>query len=121
MNLNFTLETVSQVKTGLGHERQILHCDSCGGELSIAPGSTTTCPFCASNQVNVTKSLEETLRPRYLIPFKITQEQAAVLAGEWLGKGTSQRAQSYRHSPLSSTALDLLMHHKCPMGSTGGL
>ncbi len=84
----FTLETVSQSKQGWGIERQILHCDSCGGELSIAPGSlTTTCPFCASNQVNVTKSLEETLRPRYLIPFKITQEQAAVLAGEWLGKG----------------------------------
>jgi predicted RNA-binding Zn-ribbon protein involved in translation (DUF1610 family) len=84
----FTLETVSQSKQGWGIERQVLHCDSCGGELSIAPGNlTTTCPFCASNQVNVTTSMEETLRPRYLVPFKISREDATQLAADWLGKG----------------------------------
>jgi predicted RNA-binding Zn-ribbon protein involved in translation (DUF1610 family) len=84
----FTLETVSQSKRGWGIERQMLHCDSCGGELSLAPGDiTSTCPFCASNQVNITRSLEEDLRPRFLIPFKISREQATQLAGEWLGKG----------------------------------
>ena len=54
----FTLDTVSQSKRGWGIERQVLHCESCGGELSLGPGDiTSTCPFCASNQVNITRSL----------------------------------------------------------------
>ena len=84
----FTLQTVSQSMHGWGVERQVLHCESCGGELSLEPGSiTSTCPFCASNQVNITRSLEEELRPRFLVPFKISRDQAGQLAREWLGKG----------------------------------
>lgn len=84
----FTLETISQSERGWGIQRQVLHCDSCGGNLSIPQGTlSTTCPFCSSNQVNVTTSLEESLRPRFLIPFKITREQTRRLATDWLGKG----------------------------------
>jgi len=84
----FTLETLSHAAHGWGIQRQRLHCESCGGELSIPEGAiSTTCPFCASNQVNVTTSLEEELRPRFLIPFKITPEQTQKLAAAWLGTG----------------------------------
>lgn len=87
-DFEFTLETLSQSKRGWGTRRQVLHCDSCGGELSLATGAlTTTCPFCASNQVNVITSHEDTLRPRFLIPFKITPDETIPLGAAWLGKG----------------------------------
>jgi len=87
-DFEFTLETLSQARLGWGTQRQVLHCDSCGAELSIASGAiTNTCAFCASNQVNVLTIPEETLRPRYLIPFKIPPEKTLSLAREWLGKG----------------------------------
>jgi DNA-directed RNA polymerase subunit RPC12/RpoP len=76
----FTLETLSQAEKGWGLDRRVLHCDSCGAELAIAEGAlTATCPFCASHRVN--------LRPRFVIPFKITPEIVRQRAREWLGKG----------------------------------
>jgi predicted RNA-binding Zn-ribbon protein involved in translation (DUF1610 family) len=87
-SFEFTLETLSQARRGWGAQRQVLHCNSCGGELSIPTGAlTTTCAFCASNQVNLITTSEETLRPRFLIPFKITPEGTPPLARTWLGKG----------------------------------
>ncbi len=87
-NFEFTLETLSQARQGWGTQRQILHCDSCGADLSISEGAlTTACAFCASNQVNVITSPQETLRPRFLIPFKIPPEETLPLAKAWLGKG----------------------------------
>lgn len=84
----FTLETVSHSDRGWGVKRQVLVCNSCGGQLSVPEGAiSTSCPFCASNQVNVTVSLDDALRPRFLVPFKITPEQTQRLANDWLGKG----------------------------------
>jgi DNA-directed RNA polymerase subunit RPC12/RpoP len=84
----FTLETLSQSTRGWGTQRQILQCESCGAQLSIPDGMlTATCPFCASNQVNVTTSTEESLRPRFLVPFKISTQQTRNITVEWLGKG----------------------------------
>jgi len=84
----FTLETVSQANRGWGIKRQVLHCDACGGELSLPEGAiSTSCPFCASNQVNLVTSLDEFLQPRFLIPFKTTIEQSRQLAKNWLGQG----------------------------------
>ena len=84
----FTLETISQSERGWGEERHILHCGSCGAALSLPIGTlSTTCPFCASNQINVTPGLEESLRPRFLVPFKIKPKQNQHLASQWLGRG----------------------------------
>ena len=84
----FTLETVSQANRGWGIKRQVLHCNACGAELSQPEGAiSTSCPFCASNQVNLTISQEEFLQPRFLIPFKITLDKSRELAKAWLGKG----------------------------------
>jgi predicted RNA-binding Zn-ribbon protein involved in translation (DUF1610 family) len=84
----FTLDTVTRSELGWGEKRQVLHCDSCGAELSIPYGAlTNTCAFCGSNQVNVTVSLDEDLRPRFLIPFKVTSDRSKILVKEWLVKG----------------------------------
>lgn len=87
-NFEFTLETLSQSTRGWGTDRQLLHCDACGGDLSVPEGTlSTSCPFCASNKVNLVTSPDETLRPRFLIPFHITPQQTQNLAKTWLGKG----------------------------------
>ncbi len=84
----FTLETLSQAEKGWGLDRRVLHCDSCGAELAIAEGAlTATCPFCASNRVNLRQAPSENLRPRFVIPFKITPEIVRQRARQWLGKG----------------------------------
>lgn len=84
----FTLETISQSDRGWGVDRKILHCESCGGRLSLPESSiSTSCPFCASNKVSLSKSPVDSLSPRFLVPFKITQEQLQPLATTWIGKG----------------------------------
>jgi uncharacterized Zn finger protein (UPF0148 family) len=84
----FTVETWEQAEQGWGIERRELHCDTCGANLAITEGSlTATCPFCASNKVNVRTAASEALRPNVLIPFKIQAEQLRPIAQEWLGKG----------------------------------
>jgi hypothetical protein len=90
----FTLETLRQAEHGWGVARRELHCDACGADLAIAedagaPGAalTATCPFCASNKVNVHTASSDQLRPRFLIPFKIQPEATRSLARDWLGRG----------------------------------
>jgi predicted RNA-binding Zn-ribbon protein involved in translation (DUF1610 family)/ribosomal protein L37AE/L43A len=84
----FTLETLSDAEKGWGLARKVLHCDSCGAELAIAEGAlTATCPFCASNRVNLRIAPSDNLRPRYMIPFKIKPDVLRTRAAEWLGKG----------------------------------
>jgi DNA-directed RNA polymerase subunit RPC12/RpoP len=84
----FTLETLNRAEHGWGVARQELHCDTCGADLAIAEGAiTATCPFCASNKVNVHATPADPLRPRFLIPFKVTPEATRALAHAWLGKG----------------------------------
>jgi uncharacterized Zn finger protein (UPF0148 family) len=86
----FTLETLKQASAehGWGVARKELHCDACGADMALAPGAlTATCPFCASNKVNVREAASDQLRPRFLIPFKIQPDATKARAREWLGKG----------------------------------
>lgn len=51
-------------------------CDSCGGEiLTEATTAATTCPYCG-NPVVMTDRVGGTLRPDYVIPFKVTEAEA---------------------------------------------
>ena len=84
----FTLEALELSEQGWGIDRINLHCDSCGSDLSLPPESlTSTCPFCASNKVNIGRASADILRPKYIIPFKINQEYIQSHTREWLGKG----------------------------------
>jgi len=84
----FTLDTLNQAEQGWGELRSQLHCDNCGAELSYPKGAVaTSCPYCASNKVNVQVAEEEKLRPRFLVPFKLSKEQLPTLVSTWLGQG----------------------------------
>ncbi len=84
----FTLEALKRGEQGWGEERRVLHCNSCGAEIALDQKAiTSTCPFCASNQVNVLAPDSDILRPRFLIPFKVLPESNQERIREWLGKG----------------------------------
>lgn len=84
----FTLEALAIDRRGWGAERRELHCDSCGADLSLAPTDlSSTCPFCASNRVVARTQSLEALRPRFLIPFKLDQDDCRPRARAWLGRG----------------------------------
>lgn len=86
--MEFTLETLNQAELGWGVARKELHCDSCGADMAIPENAlTVTCPFCASNRVNVRTAPVDQLRPRFLIPFKIQPQATRTLAQKWLGQG----------------------------------
>jgi predicted RNA-binding Zn-ribbon protein involved in translation (DUF1610 family)/predicted heme/steroid binding protein/ribosomal protein L37AE/L43A len=84
----FTLETLSQAEQGWGVARRELSCDNCGASLTLPESAlTVTCPFCASNKVNMRTASTEQLRPRFLVPFKVLPEEIRKRAVAWLGKG----------------------------------
>lgn len=84
----FTLTTLRKSEQGWGVQRQVLHCDSCGADYSLAPGAlTATCTFCGSNKVNVQTVADDHLRPRQLVPFRIEKQQLHDTIQKWLGKG----------------------------------
>ncbi|MCE1252136.1 MAG: hypothetical protein LWX83_01165 [Anaerolineae bacterium] len=84
----FTLESLKQAERGWGVERQELACRSCGAALSIEPRALTgTCPFCGSHEVFQRSATSESLRPRFVVPFKIENKDLASRTREWLGKG----------------------------------
>ncbi len=84
----FTVETMSEAEQGWGVTRQELHCNNCGAELTLREGEISTkCPFCTSSKVNIQTAKSDTLRPRFLIPFKIKPEDTGVKVKEWLKKG----------------------------------
>lgn len=84
----FTLENIAQSQSGWGIARRQLHCQACGAELELAENAlTATCPFCASNQVNLRQAPGDHLRPRYLIPFQVPPAECQQRAQRWLGQG----------------------------------
>ncbi len=86
----FTLENLALAARGWGADRRELHCDSCGADLSVAASASelsTTCPFCTSNRVVARVTSQESLRPRFLIPFKLEAKACLPRVRAWLGKG----------------------------------
>ena len=84
----FTLETLGKTEQGWGELRAEVHCENCGAELSYPQGAmATSCPYCASNKVNVQIAEDDKLRPRFLVPFKLHANQIPTLVTNWLGRG----------------------------------
>lgn len=82
----FRVETLQRVNTGWGEERKDLACQRCGGVVSVPPDALAfSCPFCGSNKVIFRASLEDILRPRYLIPFKVDPAGCKDITCNWLG------------------------------------
>jgi len=82
----FKVETLAAATHGWGVRRQELVCQNCGARSTLSPESLThTCAFCASNKVIQREASQDNLRPRFLIPFKITQKTCVHTARKWLG------------------------------------
>ncbi len=61
-----------------------LKCDACAAEVSRPPRVTSlTCPFCGSNIV-ARELCPTRIRPRALLPFAITAEEASARYARWL-------------------------------------
>ncbi len=68
-------------------ECQIYTCTSCGGELMVSDAEVSTyCAYCGQPTI-VFSRISNELKPDYIIPFKITKEQAVEGIRERLRKG----------------------------------
>ncbi len=84
----FTVETLEAAvyAHGWGEARKELQCQSCGSRTTLPEGHLThTCPFCASNRVLQQDAPQDSLRPRFLIPFQVEANECTTLAHAWLG------------------------------------
>lgn len=82
----FTLASLEQAGRGWGGERKELECQNCGSLTSLPAESLThTCAFCGSNKVIQREVAQDMLRPRFLVPFKILDEQCRSITAQWLG------------------------------------
>ncbi len=85
----FTAEALEEGLHGFGVDRRELSCDQCGAAVAVPDGAlSATCPFCASNQVNVREHAEvRGIRPGALVRFAVAPERNAALVRAWLGQG----------------------------------
>lgn len=68
-------------------ETQEYHCNNCGASLITDNLTTaTSCTFCGSNMV-LSDRLSGKERPEYIIPFKISKEEAMEAFKKWCKKG----------------------------------
>jgi DNA-directed RNA polymerase subunit RPC12/RpoP len=82
----FTLETMQRSLRGWGDDRKEMACQRCGAQVSVPPDTLAySCPFCGSNKVFYREPLQDVLRPRFLIPFKIPPDTCRETTRQWLG------------------------------------
>ncbi|QQS27405.1 MAG: hypothetical protein IPM47_10825 [Sphingobacteriales bacterium] len=63
----------------------LAQCESCGAETTLLPNVTaSSCPFCSSSLVVKGASTSQIVKPKGVLPFKISQEQATESFRKWL-------------------------------------
>lgn len=67
-------------------ELDVYHCNSCGAELLA--DETTAATFClyCKNPTIIKSRFTGKFKPKYVIPFRLTKEQAQDLYRKWIGK-----------------------------------
>ncbi len=85
----FTREALAAGEQGFGVDRRELSCEQCGAAIALDAGViTASCPFCASNQINVREhALATGLRPTALVRFAVLDSDVSAAVKSWLGKG----------------------------------
>lgn len=75
-DLNWETEAGSEWNDGEADNMSVYVCNSCGGEIvGDANMAATSCPFC-SNPVVITGKLSGSLKPDFIIPFKLDKKAA---------------------------------------------
>ncbi len=68
-------------------EANLYHCKSCGAELMLSGTEASTfCSFCGASTI-VFERVSKEARPKWIIPFKLTQEQALDSIQKHFAKG----------------------------------
>ena len=71
---------------GLTEAVRTLSCPNCGARIEIdGAAHAGACPFCATPVVTVTGTTR-LIKPQGVLPFVITEDQARVALGDWLGR-----------------------------------
>ena len=71
-----TLSFSSDDHWGEGEDLRVYSCPNCGAEvITDASTAATNCPYC-NNVVVMKEQLSGDFRPEYVIPFRVTREQA---------------------------------------------
>lgn len=103
----FTVDTVQRSARGWGSERLELVCSSCAAHTTLSMEMLThTCPFCGSNQVVQAKAPQEVLRPRFLIPVSVSEDECRQKTAVWLQsswmvpKGLQTLARGAQYNPV---------------------
>ncbi len=66
-------------------EQVVVRCSTCGAETTLAPNITADrCPFCGGGIV-AEGSSKKVIRPKSLLPFHITHDQAGQTFKQWIG------------------------------------
>jgi len=87
-DLMAALQDTSGKSTGYGTETKAIKCKGCGATVNVPPNVTSTsCPFCGSNQVVEQASDPKLIQPESVVPFAVDESKANRLFREWLGKG----------------------------------
>ena len=67
-------------------EIQVISCVNCGAQVEFEPDThASECPFCATPVVTGTGAARQ-IKPRGLLPFSLTEEDARDRMGSWLGR-----------------------------------
>lgn len=64
-------------------EGQMVHCETCGADISLDPHTTAdACAYCGSNVV--VRESKRLIKPRALVPFAVPKKQARQLFRKWI-------------------------------------
>lgn len=103
----FTVDVMDAANQGWGDERKDMACSQCGGIVSMPVENLShTCPFCGSNKVIHRLDQQNSLRPRFLIPFTLVPDTCQTITQKWLSSSwmtpasLSQVANLKRFTPI---------------------
>src|SRR5687768_10436874 len=82
-------------------ERVTVRCNTCGAETTLAPNVTADrCPFCGSGIV-AHGSSKKLIKPKSLLPFHITKEQASQSFRSWIASRWFAPSELHRRAEES--------------------
>lgn len=82
--LDFRAATAAARQSQATQEVAALKCNSCGAEFTPdAKAEASACPFCGSSVVHQAPRAEQ-LKPKSVLPFKITKDDAQARFRDWL-------------------------------------
>lgn len=85
LDLNIALQRLQLSRT-TKPEVRVISCPNCAAQFALdAHIHAGECPFCATNVVTTTGN-SKVLKPRALLPFGVTQDQAKVSYTKWMSK-----------------------------------